>query len=197
MLHALAITLLVASAPSFDDTKKGAEEVESLRKAVSALVGDCSGADFESSFDCQENQKSAAAALRKKKHYIYFGAIEGGMLKYAGSKGNTARMVWTPIVDTKGGIALTVGRPSKLNNHGQAVVKNFVVDAEMAPGILDGDFQRAARVGMIAVEVVGSFGQPWKLSKGAKVVQGVEFKPSAIRFSNARTGKTLAEAQVK
>ena len=56
---------------------------------------------------------------------------------------------------------------------------------------MDSDVDRAVRLGMVNIELVGSFGKPWTLQQGDKVVRGVEFEAKAIRVSNARTGKVL------
>lgn len=199
MLVPVALALpLLAAAPAFDDAKAKATPVESLKKTVSALVGDCSGADFETAIECQENLQAEAKKLRKGTYSVYFGPGNESLVRYEGLKGGKPRLILTPMFDAGGGHALTVGKPTRLDKgSGTPVVKVLVLDGEFADGVMESDLNRALRLGMVGVEMVGRFDASWSLNAKDKVVQGVTFKPTAIRFTNARSGKAIVDVKVR
>lgn len=193
MIRTLPVLLLALAAPSFDGVKKQSAPLESIPKAISTLVGDCSSAEFEDAIACEENVKKDQAALRQKSAYAYLGVPREGLLKFEGMKGDKARFLWTPIHDARG-LALSIGKPDKLDKGGNPVLKLFVVDVTLADGVLEGDVQRAIRKGNVAIELVGDFEKVWTLGAGEKQVRGVSMKPRAVRFTNAKNGKPIGEA---
>jgi hypothetical protein len=195
---ASVLVLTLAASGGFDAAKGKAKEVESLKKTVSALIGDCQGAEFEEAISCEENLKKAAKRLRKGSHSIWLPPTDQQLIRYEGARGGKHRLLITPVFDAGDGHALTVGRPSKLDKKsGAPYLKFLVVDAELAPGVLESDIKRALRLGNMSIELVGSFGNTWSLNGKRGVVQGVEFKPTHIRFANARNGKAILDAKLK
>ena len=53
------------------------------------------------------------------------------------------------------------------------------------------DMERLIRTQNVAIEVIGTFGQPWSKRGKGRTYKGVEFKPQAVRLIHARNGKTL------
>ncbi len=190
--------LLTLQAPDFEALKKSAEPVESVPKAINIVVGNCDSEDVGERIDCQENVKQQKKALLGKRLYLYLGAVEASQLKYEGQRGNgKVRVVWTaPIYDAGRGLALTVGKPSKVSKAGGLIIRPALIDGELAGGILDSEIPRLIRTGQVAVELVGKFKAPWTLNGKGRKLQGAEFAPDAIRLTNARTGKTLLVADL-
>jgi hypothetical protein len=193
LIRTLPLFLFALAAPGFDAQKSAAAPVESIPKAISVLVGDCSKAEFEDAIACDENVKKEQALLRQKPAYFYLGVPSEGLLRFEGMKGAKARFLWTPIHDARG-LALSLGKPDKLDKGGRPVLKLFVVDVSLADGVLESDVQRAMRTGNIAIELVGDFDKTWALGAGDKQVRGVSIKPHAIRFVNAKNGKPIGES---
>ncbi len=189
----LPLAMLLLAPQDFGALKGQAQEVESLKKTVSVLVGDCEGAEYETAVACQQNRASEEKKLRKDKHYIYLGVPEASLIQYGGMKGGKARLLWVPMVDAGEGYALSVGKPLRLDKNGSPVFKKMVVDITLAPGVLESDVQRAMRLGMLSIEVVGGFGKKWSMKKGGKTATGVSFKLDGLRVLNARNGKVLGE----
>lgn len=196
---ATVLVLTLAAGGGFDAAKSKAKEVESLKKTVSALVGDCRGADFENAISCEENLKKAAKKLRSGTHSIWLPPSDQALVRYEGTKGSKHRLLVTPMFDAGDGHALTVGKPKRLDKKtgGTPFVRYLVIDAELAPGVLSSDIKRALRLGNMSIELVGKFGSTWSLKGKRGLVQGVEFEPSYIRFANARNGKPILDAKLK
>lgn len=193
MIAALALVAAVAGSP-FDAAKKDALVVERPVSAMAVIVGDCHKGDAIDQQECRNNLKEAAKKWQGRKVHLNLGAGHEKFLKFEGPRGDKVRFVWAPLVDVGEGLAFTVGKPTKLSPQGNVVVGQKPIDAVLADGVLDSDVARAAQLGQVVVEVVGTFGAPWKLSAGEKTAQGVAFELKAVRFTHARTGKTLAEA---
>lgn len=195
---ALALATLAASASAveaFETEKNAAKTVKSLKRAVTALVGDCDLYDV-GGYECEAKLDAAKKRLRDGDHYLYFGAPEPNFLRFHKMRGQKARLLWAPIIDARTGMAVTVGKPRGMGKVGPKV-KIIPVDVELADGILEGDIRRAARLGQISVEVVGRFGPAWSVGRGDKSVRGVAFRPTMVRFSHARSGKVFGVATLK
>ncbi len=189
----LLAALTTAAPPSFEAAKKAALFVDRPVSAVAVIVGDCDKGDAVDQQECRNNLKEAAKKWQGKTVALNLGAGHEKFLKFEGPRGEKVRFVWAPLVDVGEGLALTVGKPQKLSAQGTVVVAQKPMDAVLAEGIVDSDVARAAQLGQIVIEIVGKFGQPWRLGGGEKVAQGVSFELAAVRFTHARTGKTLAE----
>lgn len=197
MLTTVLMLSLVAS-NSFDDAKSKAQEVESLKKTVAALLGDCAGADFDQAASCEENLSKQARRLRKGSYSVWLPPSDESLIRYKGPKGKKHRLLVTPVFDAGDGHALTVGRPRRLDKKSRTPFMKFmVVDGELAPGVLASDLKRALRLGNVSMELVGVFGKTWSLKHKKGKVEGVAFKPTHIRFANARNGKTILDARVR
>jgi hypothetical protein len=194
MNTALALTLsLTFAAGDFDAAKEKAVEVESLKTAVTTLVGLCEVGDQFERAQCRQGLATKAKEMRKSSHYLYLGPQDRGLM-FEGERRGKTRLVWSPVVDAGNGLAITLVRPKRLSKHGNVVVPQKPIDITLEPGVLDSEVKRFVRTGQVTIEVVGSFGKTWKVGKGKKRVQGVVFKPKSIRFAHARTGKTLGSA---
>ncbi len=200
MLAATALTIAFLAAPTsaadtFETQKNAAKTVKSLKRAVTALVGDCDLYDV-GGYECEQKLNGAKKRLRAGAHYLYFGAPEPSFLRFHKMRGGKARLLWAPLIDARTGMAVTVGKPRGMGKVGRKV-KIIPVDVELADGIMESDIKRAARLGQIAVEVVGTFGPAWSVGRGDDKVRGVAFRPTMVRFSHSRSGKVFGAAKMK
>lgn len=203
MLTSLSFAVLFTSAiataspqgnAGFDALKSEAKTIKSLRRAVTALVGDCDLYDVGGA-ECEQRLNAAKKRLRNGNHYLYLGAPEPDLLRFHKMRGAKARLLWAPLIDARTGMAITVGKPRGLGKVGPKV-KLIPLDVTLEDGILESDISRAARIGQIAVEVVGRFGPAWSVGRGGKRVRGVSFKPKMVRFIHSRNGKVFGTAKM-
>jgi hypothetical protein len=194
-LAVLPLVSLLAAAPTpFDEQKKSATSVDRLASTVAALVGVCpDGLVIDEFEECKKNLSTAAATWSGKKVYLNLGAAEPQLLSFEAKVGDDAKFVWAPLLDLGNGLGLTVGKPDKLSDQGNIVVKKRPFAGKSDPELLESDLERAAKTGQVGVELVGTFGTPWQLNGKGKTVRGVAFAPTMIRFYHTRTGKLLAE----
>lgn len=197
----LAIILLsvLAAAPKvdFDGQKARANELQRPEKALAAIVGNCHQQDPEMQIQCQENVKLARKKYLGKAFYIDLGANHQDMLQFEGVHHGQGRFLWVPMYDAGRGIALTTVKPRKLNKQGWPILKKLVINGPMPSATMASDLRRAAMLGQVNIELVGRFARPWTLRHKGKAVQGVVFKASAIRFSQARSGKVIFDAKLR
>jgi hypothetical protein len=196
MIAPLAFALVVAAAP-FASHKEGVLVVDRPATAVAVLTGACEGGDLVDQAECAQNTKGLQAELQKKRVSIDLGAGHEAFLHIESVKGGQVKVVWAPLIDVGNGRALTIGKPSKLSDSGNVVVKQRPFQGALIGDASESDLMRQAKLGQIGVEVVGHFGKPWQLAGGGKTVRGVAFEPEALRFYVARTGKTFAEIELK
>ncbi len=90
---ALALATLAASASAveaFETEKNAAKTVKSLKRAVTALVGDCDLYDV-GGYECEAKLDAAKKRLRDGDHYLYFGAPEPNFLRFHKMRGQKGR----------------------------------------------------------------------------------------------------------
>jgi hypothetical protein len=191
---AITASLLIQTA-SYAELREGAEVLERPASAIAVLVGACDTSDGTVSGECLENTKDLKAKIVGKKVVIDLGHGHETLLSFGGRQGSgKTRFVWAPLYDVRNGLALTIGKPSKLSASGNVVVNKRPIDGTTPEDFLDGDLARFASTGQLAIELVGKFGKPWTLSGGGKTVKGVAFEAEAIRLYNARNGKIVFES---
>lgn len=197
----LALTLVLsaslpclAAPPTFDGLKAGAVALERPAQAIAVLVGACEGGDGTVSGECLENTKELKDKVAGKRVSLDLGSGYDTLLSYASRGGNgKARFVWAPLYDVGNGLALTVGRPQKINETGNIVIGKRPIDGDSPEEYTDLDLRRLAATGQVGIQLVGKFAKPWTMSGGGKTVRGVPFEVEAMRLYHARTGKTLFE----
>jgi hypothetical protein len=162
---------------------------------VAVLVGACDVVDGAVSGECLENTKDLKEKVAGKRVVIDLGAGHETMLSFGGRRDNgKTRFVWAPLYDVRNGLALTVGKPSKLSPSGNVVVGKRPIDGDSPEEFMDMDLTRLASTGQLAIELVGKFGKSWSLSGGGQTVKGVAFEVEGMRLYNARNGKTVFES---
>jgi hypothetical protein len=194
MLHIAVALALFSAATPYDDVRAKAASVERLSSTVAALVGVCpDGLMVDELEECKKNLGTAAKQWAGKTVVVNVGAVDPQFMSFASRDAETAKLVWAPLLDLGNELALTLGRPEKLSASGTIVVARRPFVGASDPMLMDSDLQRAANTGNVMVEMVGTFGKPWQLQGGGKIVRGLSFEPTAIRFLHARTGKVLVE----
>lgn len=181
--------LMLTSASHFDGMKNRAEEVQSLRKTVTTILGVCDAGDVFEKQECKQTLKARRAKfVTGKSFYLYMGAQEQGLASDGVRKGKS-RLLWTPVLDVGDGVAITIAKPKRISKRGGVVVPTKVLDVSLENDFTHDKVNRLIRTGQLSVELVGTFGRTWKMRRQ----QGVIFQPKGIRFSHARTGETVAE----
>lgn len=194
MLHiAVASACLLAAAP-YADLKEKALVLERPTAAVAVLVGACDAGDGAINGECLENTKAMKEQVAGKRVLIDLGSGHETLLSYGGRRGDKTRFVWAPLYDVRNGIALTVGKPTKINENGNVVVGKRPIDGISSDEFMDMDLTRLASTGQLAIEIVGKFGKTWTLTSGGQTVKGVAFEVEGMRLYNPRNGKTVFES---
>jgi hypothetical protein len=191
---AIASALLLAGA-TYSELREKALVLERPGSAVAVLVGACDVVDGAVSGECLENTKELKEKVAGKRVVIDLGAGHETMLSFGGRRdGGKTRFVWAPLYDVRNGLALTVGKPTKLSPNGNVVVSKRPIDGTSPDDLMDSDLTRLASTGMLAIELVGKFGKTWSLSGATQTVKGVLFEVEGLRLYNARNGKTVFES---
>lgn len=193
-MHALLLVAAIAAAPpTFDALKKDAVVLERPAQAIAVLVGACDGGDGTVSGECLENTKELKDKVAGKRVTVDLGAGYDQLLSYASRNNGKARFVWAPLYDVGNGLALTVGRPQKINDTGNVVINKRPIDGLSPDEFTDLDLRRLCATGQVGIQLVGKFAKPWTMSGGGKTVRGVPLEVEAMRLYHARTGATLFE----
>jgi hypothetical protein len=178
---------------TYEELKASAKVLEKQQSVIQVLVGACDAGGGAVNGECLENVKETKDSVAGKRVIIDLGSGHETMLNFGGRRGTGTRFVWAPLYDVRNGIALTVGKPSKLNN-GNVVVNKRPIDGTSPDELMDSDLTRMASTGQLAIELVGKFGKTWSLSDASKTVKGVSFEVEGMRLYNPRTGKTVFES---
>ena len=198
-MHLFAFALAVAALPpagpgAFDAAKVGAVELERPAQAVTVLVGACGAGDGAVDGECLQNTKAMKERVAGKRVLLDLGGGFENFLGFAARNGAVTRFVWGPLYDVGNGLALTVGKPQKLDADGNIVVGRRPVDGTSPDDLMDSDLQRLCKTGQAGIQVVGKLGKPWTLGSGDKAARGITFEVEALRLYNVRTGATIFES---
>jgi hypothetical protein len=194
MLLAIALVVAAADPSAFDAAHKGALDLDHPAMAVKVLVGACDSGDGTVSGECLENVKDLKDKVTNKKVFIDLGSGYDKLLSFAGRNGDKTRFAWAPLYDVGNGLALTVGKPSKISDNGNVVMNKRPIDGKSPDDLMDMDLQRVCSTGMVGIRVVGKFGKTWTMNGGGKTVKGVTFDVDALQLYNARTGAVIFES---
>jgi hypothetical protein len=191
----LVLALLVA-APSYRELAEGAERVPNLGRFLEQYVGDCDSTDPR--FD--KKACEAAAAQVQRDHagrLLRLEPEDGGerlqLAKFDAAKG-AFRLHLTPLFADRA-LALTLGRPLRLNGDGQPVLKNLPVWVKKPIDDDDLAFRRALERGMVRLELLVRPRGAWRLERRgeASALRGVEAELVGLKVVASRGGAVLAE----
>jgi hypothetical protein len=189
----LSLALLLSAATN-QELRDKAQVLERPGSAIAAMVGACDSSDGTVSGECLENTKDLKDKIAGKRVVIDLGSGHETLLSFGGRRGDKTRFVWAPLYDVRNGIALTVGKPSKVSASGNVVVDKRPIDGITPEDFMDSDLARFASTGVLAIELVGKFGKTWNLNGGVKGVRGISFDVEGFRLYNSRTGKVVFES---
>ena len=189
-----SLSTAAAPPPSYDEYKRDAFVVERLSSTVAALVGNCpDGLMLDELAECQANLGTASKAYRGKKVVLSLGGGQEQFLAFHRKVGDRATFLWAPLVDLGNGLALTLAKPHTIAPNGSVVVTRQPFEGASDPAIDADALDRAIKTGQVAIELVGTFGAPWKLAGPSQPVVGVTFDARAVRFLHTRSGQVLLE----
>lgn len=191
---ALVSALLVA-APSYASLKDSAEPVSNLGRFLEHYAGDCDSDD--PSFDKRGCEESAAAEQKKFNGKLLVIEIEPGeQLRFDmfdKSRGEY-RLLLAPFFGERA-LALSVGKPDKLNKDGLPVVKNVPIWVKLPKGEDEMTFRRQLERGMVRLEMLVRPRKAWRMKRrdGDSDYRGVEVALVGIRLYSDRGQGVLAE----
>ena len=194
MLKVALVSVLFVAGATYAELRDKALVLERPGSAVAVLVGACDAGDGAVNGECVENTKDLKDKVNGKRVVIDLGSGHETMLSYGGRRGDKTRFVWAPLYDVRNGLALTVGKPTKLSANGNVVVAKRPIDGTSPDDLMDMDLTRFASTGQLGIELVGKFGKTWALSGASQNVKGVTFEVEGMRLYNARSGKTVFES---
>lgn len=188
MTAGLLLLLLAPAAESYESLASQAKSVNNLGRYLESYLGDCEhdtpGFDRKGCLeDVRGVQSKENGALLK----IVVDDVRE-QLAFAGWDGNKKayRLHLTPLFPERD-VAMTVGKPSRLNSDGQPVMKNMPLWVELPKGEAEFAFRRRLERGMVRLELLVRPKGPWqKARKGEAPLRGLEVVLVGIRMLPAR-----------
>lgn len=192
---ALVALGLVVGTTSYEDLGREAESVKNLGRLLEGYLEDCSldvpGFDAEA---CRNRVKINQRAANKKRHRLEIDDVTG-QLSFAGwdKRKNAYRLHLVPVFGERG-VALTVGKPKRLDRQGQPVMKNIPIWVKRPDGEPEFIFKKRLERGMVRLELLVEPKRAWRMRrKGEDDLRGMETKLVGLRLYAARGDKVLAE----
>lgn len=192
---ALAASLTVVAAPSYDARRNSAERIANLGRFLEAYLGLCDSDD--PSFNRTECEDEAKRVQRDKDGKTFVVEIDNAteQIHFAGwdKRKDAYRLHLTPFFSERG-LGMSVGKPSKLTSEGFPVVKNLPIWVKLPKGESDFSFKRELERGMVRLEILARVKRPWTLkARDGELVRGVEVALVGVRVYPSRGDRPLAE----
>ncbi len=188
MTAGLLLLLLAPAAESYEALATKATPVNNLGRYLEAYLGDCDhdAPDFD-----QKGCLEKVRAVQKERDGELIKIVRDDVrdqLAFAGWDGRKKafRLHLTPLFPERD-VALTVGKPRRLNADGLPVMKNIPLWVELPKGEAEFAFRRRLERGMVRLELLVRPKGPWqKARKGDKPLRGLEVDLVGIRVLPAR-----------
>lgn len=187
---------MLAGAPDYATLRSSAEPVSSLGRFLERFLGDCD------SNDPQFDKKSCEAeTLNQQKRYlgqVILLEIDNPeeQLHFAewDARQGAFRLHFTPFIGERA-LALSVGKPDRLNGEGLPVVKNVPVWVKVPRGETELTFRRLLERGMVRLELLLKPRKPWRIKRkgGDGDYRGVDVALLGLRVYPIRGQNVLAE----
>jgi hypothetical protein len=181
---------------SYGQARDRSQEIPNLGRFLEKYVGDCLGNAPE--FDRSGCEKEAKKYRKTKFGKIYRLELDDiqEQLHFAGwdRRKKAFRVHLTPFFGERG-LALTMGKPSRLNSDGFPILKNIPIWVALPKGETEFMFKRRLERGMLRLELVFKAGKPWGLRGrgGADPIRGVAGRLIGLRVFSSRGSDVLAE----
>lgn len=181
--------LALLAQPNYASARGGAEPVKNLGRFLEQYLGECESED--PSFN-----KSACEATAKKVQDSYRDQTLRLELEEVGDQfhlaqwdapKNAFRVHLTPLFSERA-LALSVGRPTRLNDDGLPVMKNLPVWVKIPKDTPEFVFRRELERGQVRLELLFKPKGPWRLKrKGDTDIRGAEVALVGLRLYRGDT----------
>lgn len=194
-LAAGIVAALVAAAPGYSELRLEAEPITNLGRFLERYLGDCESDD--PSFDkrsCEEGVAEVRKRWNDKLLVIEIEAPEEQLrLAELEARRKAYRLHLTPFFGERA-LAMTVGKPDRLNKDGLPVMKNIPIWVAAPDGRDDFNFRRQLERGMVRLELLVRARRPWRLErKGETPFRGLEVELAGLRLYPLQGRAVLAE----
>lgn len=195
MLPWIALTLALAPAApsSFDAVADTAESVQNLGRLLDTYIGDCdhSGPEFDRR-GCELKAAEVRKSYRGRRLRVQPSDLSGLLsLKGFDRRKQAFRLDLVPIFAPRG-VAMSIGRPRKLDREGRPVIRTIPIWVKLPDGTPDFVFRRDLERGMVRMELIVQVQRGWQLKRGKEHAEGMGVKLLGLRLLDSRGG-VLAE----
>jgi hypothetical protein len=192
---ALMLALSELASPSYSTLRDTADPIPNLGRFLERYVGDCESND--PSFDKKGCEERAAAEQKKLNGKLLVVEIEtNDQLQFAEwDNGKSAyRLHLTPFFDERA-LALSVGKPDRLNKDGLPVVKIVPIWVKLPKGEDEFAFRRQLERGMVRLEMLVRPKKAWAMKRkdGDGAYRGVDVALVGVRLYTERGQGVLVE----
>lgn len=174
---------------------ESAERVPNLGRFLEAYLGDCMS--DEPTFDKKGCLEAAAKIQREKKGKLLVFEVPDPssmfQLRRFDAQRGTYRVEVTPFFSERA-LAMSVGKPLKLNADGLPIVKNVPLSVKMPDGETEFSFKRKLERGQVTVELIFKPRTPWTMRpKGQPEIRGLAVDLVGIRLTQSPGETVIAE----
>lgn len=188
------VVALAVSSSGYADKRASATPINNLGRFLEGYVGDCES--DEPTFDKNGCEAAAAAQQKKLNGQIHVMEVESPgdhVVVAAWEAGRQAfRLHVTPFFSERG-LALSGGRPEKLNADGMPIVKNVPVWVTLPKGVPEFSFRRDLERGKFRMELLMRPRRAWRIKGKEGPMRGADVDVVGVRIMDERTGEILAE----
>jgi hypothetical protein len=199
MLHWLGVVVgasVIAQGGGYANLRSSAGSLKNLGRFLEAYLGDCTSDDpmFDRA-SCESRAQTVQREQQGKLMRIEFEDVSDQIRLAGWDKDRGAFLVhFTPIFSERG-LALSAGKPAKLNAEGLPVVKNLPIWVKLPAGESEFDFRRQLERGNVRLEIIFKPTRPWAMqkSKASEPVRGVSVDLVGVRLYSGHGDNVLAE----
>ncbi|MCK6548065.1 DUF6066 family protein [Myxococcota bacterium] len=190
------VLVLAIGAPSYGTLKTDAEPVTNLGRFLERYLGDCDSDD--PTFDKKGCEAAVAQAQKRWADKVLVFELDdvSEQLHFAEWDTNKRafRLHLTPFFGERA-LALTVGKPERLNADGLPVLKNLPVWVPSPNGSGDLSFRRQLERGMVRLELLVKVKKPWRMKKKGEdgEYRGLDVALVGLRVYSLQGNNVLAE----
>lgn len=187
--------MALAALSSYPSQREGAERVPNLGRFLEAYLGDCTSDD--PSFDKKACNEEAAKVQKEKNGRVFVFEVPDATtmfeLKGFDKQRGVYRVAVTPFFSERA-LAMSVGKPQKLNADGLPIVKNVPLSVKMPEGETEFSFKRRLERGQVTVEIMFKPKTAWSMKpKGQPELRGLSVQLVGIRLTQSPGETVIAE----